>query len=139
MATYQMIRVSGQVVVFRWEGVAGQGDSAAQSWLRDIQTALEGATAPLYFVSDLRAGYVADVLTLRRLGKLTAHANWGGGMAIGSAVASDLYVNAFNRLAPNPVGDRQVRTLAEVKMALEKLAPGITADVDWEAALPGLV
>lgn len=131
---YEKMMLSERVILFRWHAVIHQPCAETKQWEKDIQVFMDSATEPVYFVSDLRLGHVADVGILRELGKYTSHPNWGGGCSLGKELSTKIYVQTYERLSPAKQGGVVKTSVPEIAAYLESLEAGITEGIDWKAA-----
>jgi hypothetical protein len=73
--------LSESVYFIQWHGIPNKEEG--QAFISQLKQLLDDSPAPLYFMTDLRNGHIADNSTIRALGKLTQHANFGGSTAMG--------------------------------------------------------
>jgi hypothetical protein len=131
---YEKVQLSDRVILFRWKKVIHQPCPETVQWTEDINNFIEGASSPVYFVSDLRQGHVADVSILRELGKYTSHPNWGGGCSLGKELSTRIYAQTYERLSPAKDGGVVKTNIRDIVAYLESLETGITEGIDWENA-----
>ncbi|MEO1443642.1 MAG: hypothetical protein AAFV33_24785, partial [Chloroflexota bacterium] len=94
--SYEIKPLKPEVYLIQWTAIPSQ--QQAGEWVRDVQAVLDAAPHPVFFVSDLQRGYVEDVHALRRVGELTAHPMWGGGVSYSGKLGAQVFVRAFDRL-----------------------------------------
>lgn len=127
---YETRKLSDQIVFIQWHRNPTSPD-IERAFLEDLRTYLDTASQPICFFSDLRQGHITNFYTLRKLGTMTGHPNWLGSVAYGQRLATDLYVNTFERLSVQQKGDQMVYKLQDALNSLEALQPGITVGIDW--------
>ena len=132
-----MTALKPNLYYIRWTGVPSREEGIV--FVRALANLLDNAEQPLYFISDLRRGYINNVEVVRRLGKTASHENWAGDVAFSRDAMSSLYVGVYSRFAPDekPTTENEVfhQTADEAIAQLETLKPGLTQDIDWAAVL----
>ncbi|MCC6612879.1 MAG: hypothetical protein IT320_05325 [Anaerolineae bacterium] len=129
---YRVRKLSEKLYYIRWL----QRPSAVEGYefIEDLRDLLDEVSQPIYFISDLRKGQITDVQVLRQLGDLTKHEHWAGSTAFSELIASKVFVNVFTSLAQQRT--REIWPTAQEALAyLESVAPGVTADIDWDNVL----
>src|SRR5688572_27439391 len=96
-APYEFIALPNDIVYIRWYRFPTKPE--AVKFVNDIQKALDEADRKIYFMSDLRKGYVTDVWLVHKLGEQTTHKNWGGGTAFGGDPVTYVFLSMFVRAA----------------------------------------
>ncbi len=130
---YEIHKVKPDLIFIRWHRAPSRQSESQQVFLADLKTLLDQATEPIYFLSDLRHGVITNIETLRRLGELTTHHNWGGGVSYGTKFSTDMYVDTFEGLSLRKTGDHMAYTLEDALAYLESLKAGLTEGVDWDS------
>lgn len=104
-------------------------------YLRELEERLNAAEAPLYFISDLRKGRIADI---RIISQLSRHPNWAGSTAFSRDPMTRMLVGTYQRLTEKEQERNTMYDTPEQAIAfLESLEEGLTAGVDWVAYLGG--
>ncbi|MCB9436999.1 MAG: hypothetical protein H6673_08395 [Anaerolineales bacterium] len=132
---YEFIRLSPELYLIRW--YRSPSVAEATQFVDEHLQLLDNALHPLYFISDLRQGYITDTIVIRRLAKLTQHANYGGGTAFGTSnnLASS-FVGIFFRFARGVKYEHNIwHTAKEALDYLESLKTGLTANINWDDTL----
>lgn len=135
---YEITRVSDKIIFIKRHCDPCE-PAVEEQFLADLEQALDEAGHPVYVISDLRAGRIKEVETLRKLGELVVeHPNFAGSTAFTGDIYTPLFVRIFSRFA------RQLRPSNEVwanpndaLAYLESLELGVTEGIDWEALLNG--
>lgn len=129
---YESHKLSDEIVFFRWHRTSFQSEisESEQAYLAEIKRYLDAAHTPIYFVSDLRRGHITNIRALRKMGELTEHPNWGGGISFGAKPSTGMLVDTFERIALNKTGDHMTKSIGELVEHLEKLKPGITKGIN---------
>lgn len=134
MTPYQIIPLSGTLVLIRWQ----RSPDAMESFefVKALQAFLEATEQPQYLISDLRKGHITNASVLKRLGQLSTHERWADSVAFGGGFAPRVYVGLFDQMRPNRTAAPEIWPNASDALAyLEKQKPGITAGIDWEKVL----
>lgn len=133
---YVIQTLTSELVFIKWYRMPKPGRSPASEFIAELQTQLDQAKQPLYFLSDLRGGLITDVRVLMQLGKLTQHPQYGGGVAFSHDVLSDIFVGVFTKFAGPAKGDDVLyEQLQQALDDLERRKPGIAQGIDWAAVL----
>lgn len=131
---YRIQELKPNLILVRWFVTPSAGSPVVRQWLKDLLAYLNDATESVYFISDLRVASITDVYAIREaVNALKVHPNYGGGTAFSQKTSSTLYANLFARLSrrEKPTAESLEASL----LILEELHPGITHNVDWQAAL----
>ncbi|MCU0512401.1 MAG: hypothetical protein MUE40_07505 [Anaerolineae bacterium] len=133
-AAFHIHPLKPHLILIRWQRTPSLEEE--HQFVDELKHVLETATQPLYFLSDLREGRLTRPVVLNRLGQLTTHPHWAGSTAFGGGFRSAIYVGMFEKLAARKKDIKEIWDTAEDALAyLESIAPGITGDIDWPAAL----
>lgn len=131
--SYAVSHLNSRLVMIVWTRTPLPNE--AKDFIHDLQTLLDKATEPLYFISDLRRGQIVDVRIIHQLSALTKHANWAGSTAFSQSPISKLFLGSFRKMVTasdkNMTFDRPEDAIA----FLEALSPELTAAVDWPHVL----
>jgi len=127
---YEITQLSPNLVLIRWHCNPTSQQSERQ-FVEHLENILDNVPHPIYFFSDLRDGHISNVYTLRKMGELTRHANWAGGIALGQRLSTDMFVNTFERMSAERKGDRMLYSVAAALESLESMKAGITETIDW--------
>lgn len=132
---YEFVQLSSELYLIRWR--RSPSIAEANHFIDEHLQLLENAPHPLYFISDLRRGYISDTMVIHRLAKLTQHANYGGGTAFGtSSNLANSFVGIFFRFARGVKFEHNMwRTAKEALNYLESLKPELTAHINWDDTL----
>jgi hypothetical protein len=129
MLDFEIHVLSAELLLIRWLQIARPESETA--FIQALRQHLDNTASPLYFISDLRKGHITNVAALRRLGRLTEHPNWGGGVSYGEKLATDMYVDTFASLSTHKTGDHMAYKISDAVTFLEQLKPGLTKGIDW--------
>lgn len=133
--SYAVSRLTPRLVMFVW--LRTPLPEEAKDFIHTLQTILDNADEPLYFISDLRRGQIVDVRIIHQLSALTKHANWAGSTAFSQSPISKLFLGSFRKMVTasdkNMTFDRPEDAIA----FLEALCPDLTSAVDWTQILSG--
>lgn len=133
--SYAMNRLSPRLVMIVW--LRTPLPDEAKDFIQALQTLLDHAESPQYFISDLRHGQIVDVRIIHQLSVLSQHANWAGSTAFSQSLISKLFLGSFRKMVTaterNMTFDRPEDAIA----FLEALSPNLTAGVDWSHILSG--
>ena len=137
---YHFHALSVDLYLIRWDRVPTSAE--ATRFIDDHVRLLDEARHPLYFISDLRRGYIHEVAIVRQLARLVEHPNYGGSTAFGnrSRPIAGVFVSLFWHFARdrNPAEqDDMWPTPGEAIRQLEEMKPGITDGIDWQAVVEG--
>ncbi|MCU0511115.1 MAG: hypothetical protein MUE40_00925 [Anaerolineae bacterium] len=128
---YEMWALSDRLIFIRWYSTTARDTASSEAaFLAAMQQALEAAPGRVYFLSDLRQAHITSPRTLWKLGQMTLHPHWGGGIAYGQRMSTGMYVETFEKLSLKKNNDHMVYSVAEALAYLETLSPGITDGVD---------
>jgi hypothetical protein len=109
----------------------------AKDFIQTLQTLLDKAHQPQYFISDLRRGQIVDVRIIHQLSALTRHHNWAGSTAFSQSPISKLFLGSFRKMVTasdkNMTFDRPEDAIA----FLEALSPDLTSTIDWPHIIGG--
>lgn len=132
---HKFVQLSPELYLIRWQRSPSVAE--ANQFINEHIQLLDDASHPLYFISDLRQGYITDTMVIRRLAKLTEHPNYGGGTAFGTGGnLATTFVGIFFRFARGVNYEHNMwRTAKEALTYLESLKAGLTANIDWEDTL----
>lgn len=130
-APYELINLPNDIVYIRWYRFPSKAE--ANQFVDTLQKILDEADHKVYFMSDLRKGYVTDVRLVHKLGSQTTHKNWGGGTAFGGDPVTGIFLGMFERAADRTVTTGTLPSAQQALEYLESAKPGITAGIDWEA------
>ncbi|HRE49273.1 MAG TPA: hypothetical protein PLD47_16220 [Aggregatilineales bacterium] len=131
---YEIRRLTSDLIFVRWNSIATEEEGF--HYVNELRHIMEESPHKLYFISDLRKGYIENVNVLHRLGALTKSEQFGGGTAFSHQFSASLFVGVFARLARRfSRTDQFYNTFSEAIAFLEKLKPGVTQGIDWQAIL----
>lgn len=138
-AFYTLKFLSDELVFVKWYKIRKETMKPEVDFTTELHHLLEQSPHPLYFISDLRLARIVDVGILQQLGKLTKHRQYGGGVAFSEDIISTIFVNLFSKFAADPKKGESVmyKTAEEALAHLEKLKPGLTQEIDWNAVFAG--
>lgn len=128
--------LKSNLILIRWHCIPKDQQEAGREWVKALKQQLNEASEPLYFISDLRNGYISDISVLNRASDLSKHRMWGGGVSLSTAHITSIFVDIFASLGAWDVQDGMKNNQQELVKFLEEMESGITADVDWDAVLP---
>jgi hypothetical protein len=131
--SYAVNRLSPRLVMVVW--LRTPLPHEAKDFIQTLQTLLDKADEPQYFISDLRRGQIVDVRIIHQLSALTKHANWAGSTAFSQSPISKLFLGSFRKMVT--ASDKNMTfDLPEDAIAfLEALSPVLTSAVNWPLAL----
>lgn len=133
---YFIKRLSESLVYIKWLRTPNDNSPSEQQFIDEVNQLINEATSPQYFISDLRDGRIVNVATLRQLGKLTLHDNWGGSTAFSKNPVTSIMVGVFSRFARKDRPQDEIWNTPEEALAyLESLKPDITQGIDWNKVL----
>lgn len=130
---YHLQSVTPQLCFITWRNAAWNHARPQTTFVDELTKLLNAATQPLYFLSDLRQGHLMMVREVRRLAELAKHPQYGGGVAYSDRVVAEVMVESFAAFAGQ--SNLFFHRLEEALARLEQMQPGVTAGVDWQAAL----
>jgi hypothetical protein len=132
---YEFIGLSPELYLIRWYRTPNKVE--AFEFIQAHQTLLDNAEQSLYFISDLRKGYIRDGEAVRELAKLLEHPRYGGGTAFnGNNTMAAVFVNLFFKLTRVAHLKHNIwRTGLEGLRYLEGIKAGITNGIDVDAVL----
>ncbi len=133
---YEITKLTDELVFIRWLQTPAPASKVVDQYLIDLRAVLDESETPMYFLSDLRQGRIADVRSIQKLGQLTKHKNWAGSTAFSSDPITALLVRSFRSFATKVNSRNEMQTTPETALSfLETLKPGITEDVDWDTVI----
>ena len=132
--SYEFRYLADDLVLILWHRVASKLD--ADAYLRDLRNAIENASGKIYFFSDLRHGHVTHSRVLREMGRLTAHPNWGGGVALVESLSAEVFVRLFGRFVTPEMKDFIFDKVEDACDRLERWQKGVTQGHDWTMLIP---
>lgn len=139
--SYQIYPLKENLVFITWFQRPHIRSAVEQKFTNELSQLLEDASEPVYFISDLRRGFIRNPVALRSLAKTFNHPNFAGAAAFSNdvivgidysiyLVSSRRYTYTRHREAP------QLYSHAESALAyLESKSPNLTRDIDWQALL----
>lgn len=130
---YHLQSLTPQLCFITWRNAAWGQARPQTAFVDELAKLLNAATHPLYFLSDLRQGHLMMVREVRRLAELAKHPQYGGGVAFSDRVMAEIMIDSFAAFAGQ--SNLFFRRLEEALARLEQMQPGLTAGVDWQAAL----
>jgi hypothetical protein len=133
LVDYEIIKLTDELVFIRWLRTPGRDSRVEDQYLSELRRVLDESPVPLYFLSDLRQGRIADIRAIQKLGQLTKHKHWAGSTAFSTDPITALLVRSFRSFATKVNSRNEMQTTPEAALSfLETLKPGITEGVDWE-------
>ncbi len=129
---YEIHQLKVDLLYVRWSCKETPDSRPEAHYIADLRSRFDGASQPIYILSDLRCGKITDVRILQQLGKLTHHPNFGGGTAFTGEISAMIYVSVFSRFAAASRRTDDGHThLADALAYLESLKAGLTEGIDW--------
>ncbi|GAB4545998.1 MAG: hypothetical protein OHK0023_05110 [Anaerolineae bacterium] len=139
MMYYEIRPLSDQLYFIRWFPTPAENRRPESQYVWEIADILRKAEQPLYFLSDLRLGRITNVSILQQLAKVINHSKYGGSTAFSESLMSELFVGVFSRFAdPGEAEHAFYKTLDQALGYLERIKPGITAEINWETVVKTL-
>lgn len=133
---YKITKLTDELVFIRWYRTPAPHMRAEEQYLKELEQLLNEADAPLYLISDLRKGRIANLRSIQRLSALTQHKNWAGSTAFSQDSVTSLLVHSFQIFAHNTQTRNEMQTTPEQALSfIESLKPGLTKDIDWVKVL----
>lgn len=133
---YEIIKLTEELVFIRWLRTPGKDSKVEDQYLSDLRRVLDESSKPLYFLSDLRQGRIADVRAIQKLGQLTKHQHWAGSTAFSSDPITALLVRSFKSFATKVNSRNEMQDTPEAALSfLETLKPGVTENIDWDQVI----
>jgi hypothetical protein len=133
---YRLRALTRELIFIKWYRMPSSETRSKTQFIKEMTQILDGADAPVYFLSDLRQGRIVDVSILQKLGGLTQHENYGGGSAFSQDVLSEIFVGLFSKFAAPKQGDSVFYDKLEDALAfLESTKAGLAQNIDWNAVL----
>lgn len=133
---YQIRQLTDQLVFICWYRTPAPNSNCENQFLNELERLLDESPVPLYFVSDLRKGRIANVRSIQRLGALTQHKNWAGSTAFSRDPVTSLLVQSFKVFAHSARSKNEMQTTPEEALSfIESLKPGVTAGLEWAKIL----
>jgi hypothetical protein len=131
---YKISKLSEQVYFIQWLSTPKANSESEISFYNEIKGIVEKAAQPIYFITDLRRGRIANIELLRRIGATVArHPNWGGGVSFSNNPLTTMYAEAFHRFAKFAKREDGIyATPEEAILFLESLKEGLTKDIAWD-------
>lgn len=131
---YQFNFLTNNLVFIAWE--KHPTIEQALQFLQDFEVLLNEANQPLYFISDLRRGYIQNTGLIRRLSALNQHPNYAGGTGFADDILSNSLLRLWKQFSrdEDPVSQVWPRAKDAVEY-LESLQPGLTHGVEWRTVL----
>lgn len=130
---YHLQSLTPQLCFITWRNAAWSQARPQTAFVDELSALLNTATHPLYFLSDLRQGHLMMVREVRRLAELAKHPQYGGGVAFSDRVVAEVMIESFAAFAGQ--SNLFFQRLEQALARLEQMQPGLTAGVDWQAAL----
>lgn len=133
---YEIIHLSNDLIYIRWWSTPQTGLGIEARFINEIKNLLDRAQHPIYFISDLRSGRIADIRALQRLGQVTQHVNCGGSTAFSGDPVTKLLVNSFHAFAKAKTVHDEMQLTPEAAIGfLEHKKPGISNNINWAKLL----
>ena len=133
---YEITKLTDELVFIRWLRTPGRDSKIEDQYLNDLRGILDESPVPMYFLSDLRQGRIADVRAIQKLGQLTKHKHWAGSTAFSSDPITALLVRSFRSFATKVNSRNEMQDTPEAALSfLETLKPSVTENVDWDVVI----
>ncbi len=133
---YTITKLTDELVFIRWYCTPAPHLHIEEQYLNELEHVLNESPVPLYFISDLRKGRIANLRSIQRLSALTQHKNWAGSTAFSQDSITSLLVHSFQIFAHNASSRNEMQTTPEQALSfIESLKPGLTQTVDWVKVL----
>ncbi|MBI5667333.1 MAG: hypothetical protein HZC41_04935 [Chloroflexi bacterium] len=133
---YKITRLTDELIFIRWYRTPTVHSGSEEQFLTELERLLNESSGPLYFISDLRRGRIANVRSIQRLGALTQHKNWAGSTAFSRDPVTSLLVRSFQLFAHSAQSKNEMQSTPEEALSfIESLKPGVTEGVDWVKVL----
>ncbi len=131
--TYEIRRLTDNLVYITWHTSPALGSSEESRFLRDVRDILTTAQQPQYFLSDLRKGRITNVKMLHRISKLAEQPTWGGGASFSQDPLTSMFVEMFAEFVQSTAqrSDGIFDTLEDAIAHLDGLCPGMADSVNW--------
>ncbi|MBZ0298632.1 MAG: hypothetical protein K8J31_02780 [Anaerolineae bacterium] len=129
--------LSPELIYIRWNQTPQPGSGVDAQFLSDLQTLLEDAPQPVYFISDLRRGRITDMRTIQMLAQLARHKNWAGSTAFSQDPITSILVQSFRAFTrTDSASNDHIETTPEAALNfLNTLKPGLVDGIDWDAVI----
>lgn len=133
---YIITRLNDELVFIRWYRTPAAHSGCEDQFLAELECLLNESPVPMFFISDLRKGRIANVRSIQRLGALTRHKNWAGSTAFSKDPVTSLLVRSFQMFARTAQSKNEIQTTPEEALSfIESLKPGVTNGIDWTKVL----
>lgn len=133
---YKIARLTDELVFIRWYRTPATHADCEARYLTELERLLNESPVPLYFISDLRQGRIANVRTIQKLGALTQHKNWAGSTAFSKDPITSMLVRSFKSFATSGTSRNEMQTTPEQALSfIETLKPGLTEGIEWDKIL----
>lgn len=134
---YRIYSLKENLVLITWFQRPHVRSMVEEQFIEELTQTLETASQPLYFISDLRRGFIRNPIALRSLAKTFNHTNFAGGVAFSSdvIVGIDYSIYLVSSRRYNYTRHRESPQLynnIEAAIAhLEQQSPGLTHNINW--------
>lgn len=130
---YRMSFLKENLVYIEWESFPSTNQ--VLQFLQELERMLNEATCPLYFLSDLRRGYILQTHLIHRLGDLSTHPNFGGGTAFSEVNKTNAFLRLWKQFTGNKNTSQTWPRLEDALEYLEGVQPGLTQGIDWKTVV----
>lgn len=130
---YQIQLLNKNLVFIQWH--AFPDEKQALQYIQDIQGMLDEAEQPLYFLSDLRKGYIIQAHIIRKLSQFTQHPKFGGATSISRNNAINPILRLWKLFSSNKNTSDTWTNLEDAVQYLETLKPGLMQGIDWQEVM----
>ncbi len=130
---YHISYLNEHLVFIKWQ--ATPTIEQGLQFLDELHALLDKTDHRLYFLSDLRNGYIQHPHLIRRLSQLADHPHFGGGTAFSHLHLNHPMLRLWKCFTHTTNTSQTWPRLEDALDYLESLQPGVTAGVEWQGIL----
>jgi adenosine deaminase len=130
-SAYDIRRLKDDLYLVTWRVMPSL--AIADEFVKDLSKLFNTVDRKISILSDLRRGYIKEVVIIQKLAALTKHQHFAYATAFGS-VGAQVYTGVYQRIAERKGHEEDTwLTLPQALAYLEEQQPGLTAGIDWAA------
>jgi len=114
-SAYTIVPLKEELIYISW--LRDPKYDEEQQFLIDMEKLLDNTPRPVYFLSDVRRGFIRTPNTLYNLAKLAEHRNWAGSTAFSGSFTAGVFVKLFQRFTDKPAETPEIWPTPEQALA----------------------
>jgi len=138
--SYKTLLLNPCLYYVKWFEIPKPNSPLMDQYFSELNAILDSEDKPIFLISDLRDGHIANVHFLLQMARILTHRNYGGGCAFTENARAHNDVSMFNMIqrSSTPKDSTALFDNPEDAIAyLETLESHITEGIDWDEVLSG--